>query len=602
MPDDEEYPVKKMPSIPAISSNIDDIADDITNTIANSNVNKPRNFLKINHPFDSHHKFEIAFNPQKNEDANLRVPIEVKNGVGSLFNPYAVVCFPSVNGDYNTILDTSKNKFFPDNTKKFPSISNLVNDKELNKKTPYGYSDFLYAKYAGILPNTQLITLRRYPAPTYDNLAIPLARKDKDLSATKLPNVYPEQEYFYPIAQAVTWIGEETGNKISEILNFTVSMNWKSIQSEVETQMGNEQGSSDSPGKKLSEILAILSGDVNTAFTTQNQHYDPYSNGPYANRVYGPVNVIDKTYKRDRGLDFTQKISLNFHYSLKSIGNINPKSAMLDLLSNLLALTYNNAAFWGGAHRYFPNKPTYPFLGGREGMMAWYQGNPTGFLDSVKSAASVSKESLLSWLDAFMKDPISGLKQIAGGGLKLLMTEMGKGKAPSIVSFKSLLTGEPVGEWHLVIGNPYNPIAMIGNLILTNATFSFNDTLGTEDFPTELTMSVELEHGRPRDKGDIESMFNKGMGRIYYPYKDAEKDILNSSSATRNSENDTSYKKGHSGNGQNINEKVGLFSSTSEEFDQIITSTKSTSNEIITIQKAPFQAANLMAEQWVKNK
>ena len=182
------------------------------------------------------------------------------------------------------------------------------------------------------------------------------------------------------------------------------------------------------------------------------------------------------------------------------------------------------------------------------------------------------------------------------------MTEMGKGKAPSIVSFKSLLTGEPVGEWHLVIGNPYNPIAMIGNLILTNATFSFNDTLGTEDFPTELTMSVELEHGRPRDKGDIESMFNKGMGRIYYPYKDAEKDILNSSSATRNSENDTSYKKGHSGNGQNINEKVGLFSSTSEEFDQIIASTKSTSNEIITIHKAPFQAANLMAEQWVKNK
>jgi hypothetical protein len=107
MPDDEEYPVKKMPSIPAISSNI----DDITNTIANSNVNKPRNFLKINHPFDSHHKFEIAFNPQKNEDANLRVPIEVKNGVGSLFNPYAVVCFPSVNGDYNTILDTLYNNF-----------------------------------------------------------------------------------------------------------------------------------------------------------------------------------------------------------------------------------------------------------------------------------------------------------------------------------------------------------------------------------------------------------------------------------------------------------------------------------------------------------
>jgi len=372
---------------------------------------------------------------------------------------------------------------------------------------------------------------------------VPGARKSETLSDTELPQTEKEIDMFLPIAQAVTWIGEETGNKLSELLKFTVNINWKAVQSEVEVETGNEQGSESSPGTKLSETLAVLSGDVNTPFASQNSSYDPYSNGPYSHRVYGPVNVIDKTYKRDRGLDFSQKISLNFHYSLKSIGNINPKAAMLDLLSNLLALTYNNAAFWGGAHRYFPQKPTYPFLGGKEGMMAWYQGNPAGFVDSVKYAATNAHAGLLDWLSKFETDAISALKQLAGGGLKVLMTELGKGKAPSIVSFKALLTGEPVGEWHLVIGNPYNPIAMIGNLIVTGADFSFNDVLGTDDFPTELTVTINLEHGRPRDKGDIESMFNKGMGRVYYLIRMPKVDILNSSSATRNSENDTSYTK-----------------------------------------------------------
>ena len=76
-------------------------------------------------------------------------------------------------------------------------------------------------------------------------------------------------------------------------------------------------------------------------------------------------------------------------------------------------------------------------------------------------------------------------------------------------------TGAPTGEWHLVVGNPMNPIAMIGNLICKGVSISFNDKLGPDDFPTELYATFELDHGRDRERGEIESMFNRGEGKLY---------------------------------------------------------------------------------------
>jgi len=78
-----------------------------------------------------------------------------------------------------------------------------------------------------------------------------------------------------------------------------------------------------------------------------------------------------------------------------------------------------------------------------------------------------------------------------------------------------MLSGYPVGEWHLVVGNPLNPIAMIGNLICTNVKINFNDELGPDDFPTEIKASFTLAPGRQRHRGDWESMFNRGNGRLY---------------------------------------------------------------------------------------
>lgn len=573
-------------------------------------------------------KVEIEFAPGSSGNSVSGTSAINAQGTPSLFNPYAMVVFPSSElsvtydrGSVNNFVDGGAgaagvvgfggNLFSPpaynvEGPVSVPTITNLVQDQKLATKTPYYYTDFLYCKYVGKIPLNQLITLRRYPAPTFDNLAVPSrdlrkyddkgrpAGQDAALGGAGLTGsgTIEQMAEFFPIAQAVTWFGEETGNKLSELLSFSVNMNWKSVEAEVNTVAGNEQGSEDAPAPGVAKFLGILTGQVNTPFATQNSQYDPYNNGPYSHRVYGPVNVISKTYKRDRGLDFKQSISLNFHYSLKSIGNINPKAAMLDLMSNLLALTYNNAAFWGGANRYFPQKPTYPFLGGKDGMNAWYRGDAVGFAKSVGKQISSGMKELSNILDKLAADPISTLKDIAAGAAKLGMIEMGKGKAPSIVAMKALLTGEPIGEWHMVVGNPHAPIAMIGNLICTEAKFQFNDIIGADNFPTELTVTITVEHGRPRDAGDIQSMFNQGQGRIYYPPKD-DFDQLNRSSATQNSRNDTSWSKTPSRFSKNT-ASVGIFTGSSSDFDTILGSIKTSGNVVSDTGKKAWALADKM--------
>jgi len=535
-------------------------------TILNQNINYQKISFDPGPNSNQTTKLNGAYLPlvlkENPSGSNLNSNPEVVYGVPSFINPYALISFPNKysTNQLNQLIDNpgSQLKFSsPDNSigglagvgNIDPSVYNLVNKPPdgsasfSDAKTPYRYTDFLYCKYYGVIPNNYLITLRRYGAPTYDNLALPLAAGD----AAMRNDV---QYTFKPIAQAVTWMGEETENKISEMLGFEVNMTWDKFKSEVSVVQGNEQEAADSGSKLIttaSKFLTITSGifggNVNSQAQKQNAQFDPYANGPYSHRVFGPVNVIDSAYKRGRGLDFKQSFNLNFHYSLKSIAGINPKAAMLDIMSNMLQLTYNNAAFWGGANRYFPNKPIYPFPGGNAGMNAWYQGNPVGFLNAFSK--QIKDTGVMAEIGKFFsdlsKDPLTALKNMAtgNGALQTGMKLITRGKAPDIVGMKSLLTGEPIGEWHMVVGNPYSPTMMIGNLICTGAKFQFNDILGADNFPTELKVTITMEHGRPRDKGDIESMFNSGEGRIYYAPAN-NKEIFNSS-AMANSRNDDSY-------------------------------------------------------------
>jgi hypothetical protein len=210
-------------------------------------------------------------------------------------------------------------------------------------------------------------------------------------------------------------------------------------------------------------------------------------------------------------------MNIVFEYSARSIGGINTKAAMLDIMANLLLMGSATATFWGGQNRMMPGSGsgTAPFLGGRAGKAAWMRGDPAGFVKAVANQFEKAASAISDFLFAAVEDPFEALKSLAAGGASMFMKGSITSRGTAASGIRAILTGEPVGEWHLTVGNPMNPIMMIGNLICTNLKIEFNDELGPDDFPTEIKATFTLEHGMPRDRSAIESMFNFGGGRLY---------------------------------------------------------------------------------------
>lgn len=427
--------------------------------------------------------------------------------------------------------------------------------------TPYAVSDFIYCTYYGKVPNNRMVTLRRYPIPIEDNLAI---------SAKKAPLV--------PLAQAVTWYGDDIGNKINDVLNMSWGLNWTTKTADVQDVNGNELTVEDLvaalPGTLDPAVVQVLKtqifsgseGKVDilklSGYDVQAQNYikEAYKeNGPYWNRILGPVNVIDSTYIRNRGFTDNKEntIKLKFKYSLRAYNGLNPKLVFLDLYTNFLSLTYNTAPFWGGGARYFQQTGvTIPqlqmeskvfdgdMLGaiqvGAEELAQLASSRLQDLIDLAKSAVAevtptggsilaadgtINEEYQQQLIKAVSPDKrrIDEAAEAAQRGGKDDLTPIERALTPRLgkllrkpLIYRALLDGRAVGEWHITVGNPMNPMAMIGNLILNKVTCTFNETLGLDDFPTEVTFDVELKHGRPRAKQDIESIFNLGNGAMSF--------------------------------------------------------------------------------------
>jgi len=429
-----------------------------------------------------------------------------------------------------------------------PTATNIIQWSNLQTQadntaispTPYATTDFLWCKHYGKVPNNRMLTLRRYALPVEDNLQI-----------------RPDKGPLVPTAQAVSWYGTDLGNPLNSILGLSWGMNWTEDKSKVQDITGNEISVEDiaaAAGVDDPKVINILKTQVFSGsggkvdilklagYDTEIQKYirEAYSNdGPYWNRVLGPVNVIDSTKRRDRGFTKQKGITMKFHYSLRSYAGINPKIAFLDLYSNFLSLTMNTAPFWGGGARYFQKTGvTLPGFGIENKML---DGDVIGAISlgskQIQQAAQQNIEQLVAFAQSINAGNYKGSnsdkaieerrKELDQGFLdnvpegetdpisKLLAPRVGELLRKPLI-YRAILDGRAVGEWHLTVGNPMNPMAVIGNLCLTTASVEFGEVLGIDDFPTEVTFTVNLDHGRPRAKQDLESIFNLGNGALGY--------------------------------------------------------------------------------------
>jgi hypothetical protein len=261
--------------------------------------------------------------------------------------------------------------------------------------------------------------------------------------------------------------------------------------------------------------------------------------------IWTSVDVVNRTNIRDIGLPFTwgsgDGITVTFEYDLTSVGEVNTKASMLDIIGNLLSIGTNYGSFLTPDFRYNSNFPAFGFPGGSRGLEMFYR-DPIQFVldyaeelvnpaSSAKTSADINKGSfgdnndiskLKNALETVTKNngnPAAAIeaikKEFGGAAGRLLQTTFTPGFFEQYQFPASLLTGAPIGEWHLVVGNPCNPIAMIGNLICEKVKIDFGEALGPDDFPTSVKAVFSLKHGRDRERGEIESIFNRGDGRLY---------------------------------------------------------------------------------------
>lgn len=404
-----------------------------------------------------------------------------------------------------------------------PSIKTLVAASvagALGRET-YSYSDFMYCKYLGRVPNNYLITLRRFPIACNDYIG-QLVRRSKE-----------ERETQVSLGCMVTWLGTP-GNEMSNILKYNYSMPFEEKKAEVQdvetrnpdTPMAKMFAAFDS---KYSEQVMLGQADPNPASDIVGKLGMPTvaglgagSGSPYGdqltkkdqNKIYGPVDVVKTTHMRSDkdGLQFSHEFELQFEYELRSYSNINARQAMLDLIANILTVTYVSGSFWRGGFRglgphqsdLFSNLKVMKAKGGFTGMMDAFADD----LSTIGSKVSANVKEQGGVLET--------IKNLANnfGGMLLggLLNKMGR---PQKAMLNSLLSPAPVGLWHVTVGNPFHPIMSIGNLILTDTSITHDGPLGLDDFPTKLIVKCKLKRAKGRAAQDIEMLYNQGMVRSY---------------------------------------------------------------------------------------
>ena len=407
----------------------------------------------------------------------------------------------------------------------------------------YSYSDFLYLKHYHPFNNNRLITLRRYMIPVYDECRVAIKDATPELRR--------------PIAQAFSYL-DYSSNSLNTLTKMTVNIKTKNISgagvgnntngtttlTEAAEILGlNGDTTSKSVGIKM---LSLLSGQAEEGnFKTWTSAYDPWSNGPLQDLVYGPVNVITGAEIRDRGLTFSHigDLKIQFEYSSKTIEHVNQKAVMLDIFSNMLALTYNHALFWGGENRFLIDRANFPLVRAEAMYQFLKNKNIADAGKQVASSASTAFKSIQNIFDEVTKgnigqilsnDNLTNVKEFFTQFALLNNDSLKNYQKTILEGTKAELTGAPTGEWHLQVGNPFAPIMMLGNLWCTQCDFEFNNELSIDDFPTELKFTCTLKPGRERDASDVQSIFNSGGGRIYYPRQSGVD--VNASSSTFNTE------------------------------------------------------------------
>ena len=419
----------------------------------------------------------------------------------------------------------------------------------------YKYADFMYCKDLGKVANNHLITLRKFAHPIGDHIGALTAQQH----IVPSPGGKGTRQWKIEgdVGRLVTWFGTDD-NKLEDIAKFTYHATWKELNSEIQ-EMETKADSSNTG------ILGLLSNSYDPAYNDNvgEGYYGSQSIWAWLgskvtsgdlnignnkellwnydkNKIYTPRNTIQSNHIYEGKIEFTHEFTLTFSYELRAYDNINPRSAFLDLLGNILEVTGRRGTFWKGQRKLIgpPQSNSlfdkvYNFTDGAvDNISGWISTIANGGMNFSQIMGTLSSgvtdifNQAKEGAQAFINGGWQEFRDKFGEYLKDLnnkthFTEAVKGMIknklgrPQLYAWHSFVEGDDVGLWHVTVGNPKAPILSIGNLILVDSGIQQSGPLGVDDFPTQLKVTVTLKHARPRDISDIGRMYTGGTNALY---------------------------------------------------------------------------------------
>lgn len=459
---------------------------------------------------------------------------------------------PNSNTFINKII--TKN-LFEGNLFRDPSIDTIVSQLGGSGNTKYpaakiSYADFLYCKRLGAYPNNRLVILRRFFQPM-----------DDDLFESKISNVNQS-----PLSVMITWFDEFP-------LEIKYGENWESKSRSIIEEFGNAISSLTPDFINKNKHVTTITDKFNNVSNFNNANlsspwlktlFYQFVDNLYRNNssnippnfknvlTEANPNLIRSSVKK-LGLSFELNFPLNFTYVMRYINGIDPHVAMHNIIANGVRMGTSTSVSIFPKSTEFPITVVNQFNNGEViNAMETIYNNVSKYLSTVFTTNATKDEKTGRTIttknaNKSLIDIVKGIVENNTDAAKTYARQLFSLYRFNIVAAIQSDMGLPSGSWHVTVGNPFNPIVSVGDLIpqaSSSMTMKFNNELSYDDRPTEVTFTITLQNARPRGAQEIEQMFNAGKGRIYvYPQYDDDPDLYLSDEnvAVGNNDNQAIY-------------------------------------------------------------
>lgn len=413
---------------------------------------------------------------------------------------------------------------YKEDGKKHPYVK-LLQDFDVRRGEPGAAlrlkaADFAYLRDLGIYPLNRMCILRRFPdgAFLHENL---------------------EEMSCEPIATCIGWIKAD-----QNFGNISFNETWDTTDRRFDQKIMDIIGKFGGKDNKATPIIPIpdyaqgtlfefykragLTGteDETNAYTGVESGGDA-SNWGIGNIPVGDPNILHEgPYRPAEGQNIKSDFTFDFEttYEQKMLGDIDPGSAMLDIIDNLLAIGTSNMKFYWGE-----NSPTMvnarnAVSGKANDVDAWWL-----FISTIMESFWTSLSSLFQDIAAKTKETINivknegikeGIKNVGDDSLDVIKTILTSTVAIHRYELRGsieLMTGGRLSStpWHLTIGNPYSPWLSTNHIIVKSATIETSTEMGFNEQPKYLTVKFNCALSRSLGKQEILRMFNNTYRRNY---------------------------------------------------------------------------------------